>query len=232
MPALGPVSSIKQGSRSGLWLTIAQGVRVLRPGIVVLENVAALRRRGLSRVLGDLATLGYDARWTSLRASDAGAPHRRERVFILAYLPDHPAWAAVTDANRQRPLRRLREPGVRPPTRSERRGRSSHSELATTYPQAAPDWGQYEPAIRRWEAVTGRVAPAPTERGTRGQDRLAPAFVEWLMGLPAGFVTGLDLPYCAQLKALGNGVVPQQATDALRRLLTGLTPPDHWEVTT
>ncbi|MEU8944220.1 DNA cytosine methyltransferase [Streptomyces sp. NPDC048489] len=74
-----------QGSRSGLWLTIAQGIRVLQPKLVVLENVSALRRRGLNRVLGDLASLGYDARWTSIRASDVGAAHRRERVFILAY---------------------------------------------------------------------------------------------------------------------------------------------------
>ncbi|MFI6401475.1 DNA cytosine methyltransferase [Streptomyces sp. NPDC050548] len=74
-----------QGSRSGLWLTIAKGIRVLQPKLIVLENVSALRRRGLNRVLGDLAGIGYDARWTSLRAADVGAAHRRERVFILAY---------------------------------------------------------------------------------------------------------------------------------------------------
>jgi DNA (cytosine-5)-methyltransferase 1 len=80
-------------------------------------------------------------------------------------------------------------------------------------------WRQYETAIRRWEMLTGRPAPYPVERGTRGQPRLAPAFSEWLMGLPHGFVTGLGLPYGAQHRALGNGVVPQQAIVALWQLV-------------
>ncbi|MDX2696045.1 DNA cytosine methyltransferase [Streptomyces ipomoeae] len=79
------------------------------------------------------------------------------------------------------------------------------------------DWGEYEPAIRRWEHVLGRPAPRPTD----ALGRLAPAFVEWMQGLPAGHITGVPgLPRGAQLKALGNGVVPQQAAAALR-LLTG-----------
>jgi DNA (cytosine-5)-methyltransferase 1 len=84
-------------------------------------------------------------------------------------------------------------------------------------------WQQYEAAIRRWEKVTGRDAPYPVERGTRGQPRLAAAFSEWLMGLPRGFVTGLGLPYGAQHRALGNGVVPQQAVAALWQLVAMAT---------
>jgi DNA (cytosine-5)-methyltransferase 1 len=80
-------------------------------------------------------------------------------------------------------------------------------------------WGRYEQAIRRWEAVTGRAAPAPTERGVLRQTRLSPALSEWLMGLPEDFVTALDLPYSAKLRILGNGVVPQQATAALQLLV-------------
>jgi DNA (cytosine-5)-methyltransferase 1 len=83
------------------------------------------------------------------------------------------------------------------------------------------DWREYEPAIRRWERVLGRPAPAPTEPGAKGQPRLSPKFVEWLMGLPAGHVT--DVPGLTrndQLKALGNGVVPQQCAAALRAFLT------------
>lgn len=83
----GTGSGIKEGTRSGLWITIAQGLDQIRPGLVFLENVAALRRRGLSRVLGDLAAIGYDAQWTCVRASDAGAPHRRDRLFILGCHP-------------------------------------------------------------------------------------------------------------------------------------------------
>jgi DNA (cytosine-5)-methyltransferase 1 len=82
------------------------------------------------------------------------------------------------------------------------------------------NWGEYEPAVRRWERVNG-PAPRPTEpTGRNNGHRLSPAFVEWMMGLPAGWVT--DVPGVnrnAQLKALGNGVVPQQAIAALRDML-------------
>lgn len=81
------------------------------------------------------------------------------------------------------------------------------------------DWGQYAAAIHRWEALT-RPAPRPTETGPKGNPRLSAAFSEWLMGLPAGWVT--DVPGITRneaLKALGNGVVPQQAEAAIRWLL-------------
>lgn len=73
------------GARSGLWTEYARIVGELRPRFVVVENVAALAARGLDRVLGDLAALGYDAVWLPVRAADVGAPHRRERLFIVAY---------------------------------------------------------------------------------------------------------------------------------------------------
>ncbi len=90
----GPGAGITEGTRSGLWLHIADGLRHLRPSYVYLENVAALRTRGLSKVLGDLAALGYDAQWTCLRAADAGAAHRRDRLLILsaASQPPGPGW--------------------------------------------------------------------------------------------------------------------------------------------
>ena len=82
------------------------------------------------------------------------------------------------------------------------------------------DWGQYGPAVRRWEHITRREAPAPTTTGRNGQPRLAPAFVEWLMGLPEGWVTHTPrLSTTAQLRILGNGVVPAQAASALTHLL-------------
>lgn len=85
---------------------------------------------------------------------------------------------------------------------------------------APPDsWHIYQSALRRWEAEIGRLAPQPAEHGTRGQPRLSSRFVEWLMGLPGGHVTGLGLPRTAELRVLGNGVVPQQAECALRMLV-------------
>jgi DNA (cytosine-5)-methyltransferase 1 len=76
---------IVEGNRSGLWFEFARIIREVRPAIVFVENVGALLIRGLDAVLGELAESGYDAEWSVLRASDCGAPHRRERVFILAY---------------------------------------------------------------------------------------------------------------------------------------------------
>lgn len=73
------------GERSGLWFEFARIVRELRPRIVVVENVAALASRGLDAVLGSLSEAGYDAVWFDVRASDVGAPHRRERLFIVAW---------------------------------------------------------------------------------------------------------------------------------------------------
>lgn len=245
----GPRTGIKRGTRSGIWINIVAGIRQLAPKIVVVENVAALRRRGLDRVLGDLAALGYDAIWTSLRAGDIGAPHRRERVFVLAYRPEAQDLLTAADARGQRwtqrpagrsapggrsPGRSLRSrylalPGAAPadPARGSRHvaeppeySRQLHAGRShSPRRQPAAVWGKYEPAIRRWEAITGRSAPPPTEPGTRGQTRLAAAFSEWLMGLPAGFVTGLGLPYSAQHRILGNGVVAQQAQVALRQLI-------------
>ncbi|GAA2119474.1 hypothetical protein GCM10009759_67610 [Kitasatospora saccharophila] len=80
-------------------------------------------------------------------------------------------------------------------------------------------WGQYTAAIARWERVIG---PAPDPVDSRG--RLAPAFVEWVMGLEKGWVTQITgLSRSAQLTALGNGVVPQQAALAMELLTPGIS---------
>ena len=87
-------------------------------------------------------------------------------------------------------------------------------------------WGKFEPAIRRWEQTIGRSAPAPTKPdGKDGAHRLSSEFTEWMMGLPAGWVTGQGLSRNDELKMCGNGVVPQQAELALRILVEGLTIP-------
>jgi len=72
------------GARSGLWSEMARIVGEVRPRFVFVENSPALVVRGIGRVLGDLAALGYDCRWRVLGASDVGAPHKRERVWIVA----------------------------------------------------------------------------------------------------------------------------------------------------
>ena len=82
------------GNRKGtnderhLWPYVADSLRVLRPRLAVFENVAGHLSLGFDTVLADLAALGFDAEWVVVRASDAGAPHRRERVFIVATARD------------------------------------------------------------------------------------------------------------------------------------------------
>lgn len=102
-------AGLNEGTRSGLWSEFAKAIEVIRPRWVVIENVRGLLSakagsdleqcawcmgeagdgepplRALGAVLGDLADLRYDARWHGVRASDAGAPHQRFRVFVIAY---------------------------------------------------------------------------------------------------------------------------------------------------
>jgi DNA (cytosine-5)-methyltransferase 1 len=77
-----------EGERSGIWKNVCEATRVLRPRFLFLENVAAIRGRGLSTVSEDLAEVGYDLLWTTLRASDVGLAHQRNRWFGLAVPSD------------------------------------------------------------------------------------------------------------------------------------------------
>jgi len=77
-----------EGERSGLWYEYARAIREVGPRYVIVENVRALFTRGFDAVLGTLADLGYDAEWAMYGAADVGAPHRRHRVWILAYRVD------------------------------------------------------------------------------------------------------------------------------------------------
>lgn len=96
--------------------------------------------------------------------------------------------------------------------------------LCNHAPQLTESWGKFAPAIHQWETITGNPAPKPTiPDGRDGQARLNPQFAEWMMGLPPGWVTDCNITRNEQLKACGNGVVPQQATLAITRLLQGIT---------
>ena len=120
------------GARAGLWWQMHRLIRSLGPDIVIVENVSALLVRGVDVVLGSLAEIGYDAEWHCIPASYVGAPHRRDRIWIVAYpygegqpgLSEHDGRAvsgAVADAagrGRGTQRRRLREG-----ERAEQRGR-------------------------------------------------------------------------------------------------------------
>jgi DNA (cytosine-5)-methyltransferase 1 len=99
------------GARSGLWSEYARLIGELRPRYVVVENVSALLARGLGVVLGDLAALGYDAEWDCIPASAVGAPHQRDRIWLVAYPSrDLQAGPAAPGSERQR-ARPSRQPG-------------------------------------------------------------------------------------------------------------------------
>ena len=73
------------GERSSLWFEYVKAIEAIHPRYVIIENVAALRSRGLDQVLRGLAALGFDAEWHVLSACAFGAPHTRERLFVVAY---------------------------------------------------------------------------------------------------------------------------------------------------
>lgn len=246
------------GARKGaaddrhLWPYIAEAVRRIRPGYVLLENVPGHRSMGFGRVLADLAALGYVGSWRSVRASAVGAPHRRERVFILARRHDHAPGDAlgvvgaasvvggrvvgsvVGPGTERRAIGSDRAPtpdGGAPADADERGGpRRERTARGCEGRRAAPDgdregtapvvdWGPYTAAIGTWARVLGRGHPAPAVLSGSGYALAAP-FVEWVMGLPAGWVTAVpDLSNREQLHILSNGVVPLQAAAALRMLI-------------
>jgi DNA (cytosine-5)-methyltransferase 1 len=76
-----------EGERSGLWNEYARLIGEIRPKLIIVENTPALLGRGIGRVLGDLASLGYDAEWSNLPACALGFTHPRQRLFIVAYAP-------------------------------------------------------------------------------------------------------------------------------------------------
>lgn len=93
------------GPKSSLWGAMLDTIRHLRPRYVLVENVSALVVRGLDTVLADLAAIGFDAEWATLRASDFGAPHNRERIYILAYPAggDRQSWNLLGESGERRP---------------------------------------------------------------------------------------------------------------------------------
>lgn len=183
------------GGRNGtqdprhIWPWIAEGIRHLRPRLAVMENVQGHLTKGFGEVIGTLASMGYDATWGCVRASDAGAPHRRTRLFVVA----------TPHAGRERHGWE-QDGGV---VGSEAGGVEGEARQ-----QRARQVAGHRSPVDEW-------SPAPTVGGW-----LSPLFVEWMMGLRPGWVTGVPgLSRGQQLKILGNGVVPQQAALALHHLL-------------
>jgi DNA (cytosine-5)-methyltransferase 1 len=175
------------GNRKGeddarhIWPYIKDAIRTIRPRWVIMENVKGHLSLGFDKVLYDLASIGYDARWEIVRAAEVGAPHHRRRLFIVAY-PSHTS----CEYNGQ-----VQELG---------RGFTPCSDMYLQDPPQELD-----------------------------QRKVTPQFVEYMMGLPAGWVTDIDVPKSQHYKILGNGVVPQQAYQALKTICDPIHIP-HIEI--
>jgi DNA (cytosine-5)-methyltransferase 1 len=217
------------GARSGLWAHFARIIGDVRPKYAIVENVSALLVWGLSDVLGDLATLGYDAEWHCIPASAIGAPHRRDRVWIVAY-PDR----------RRRPVERLTEH----PDEQGASGDQSHGRGARgpgNRPMADTDGASRDSARR--ERATGEetICERATQLGRRGapladsdrtrlqgwdcrdmrdgagewtvRSRYTPgtAGYWWLAEPPVGRVANGIPARVDRLRCLGNAIVPQIA---------------------
>lgn len=191
---------------------ILEAISILRPQWVILENVRGHLSLGLKDVLQGLAEQGYNAKWEIVRASDVGAPHQRARLFIIAY----------TDSNARtqprRDYRSISSQGKEILNGSDRQvNGSSNKNDSDTYNQYKPHYGQVQGLGRRFTSRREmHLQSAPNALDQDG--KLNAEFVEYMMGLPVGWITNTGLSRAQQLKILGNGVVPQQAEYAIELL--------------
>ncbi|WP_363324837.1 DNA cytosine methyltransferase [Eleftheria terrae] len=241
------------GERSGLWAEMARIVGEVRPRHVFVENSPALRTRGLGRVLGDLAALGYDCRWTVLGAADVGAPHRRDRFWLVAtdahgtaqrhepqsvgqcrgaaLAGDNGAARIVADPDRER---QSQSQGGQ---RNERRWLGDSGPALANAARLQPGWPQRR---AEWQRA-GRGHPsepvASDADGARLEERRCESAdpraqlkalerADWWLAEPdVGRVAHGVAARVDRLKALGNGQVPLCAATAWRLLTADIIGP-------
>lgn len=187
----GQRAGIKQGTRSGLWFEYVRIITEIQPKYVIIENVRGLLSCGIETVLQELAAIGYDAEWAVLPAAACGAPHHRERVFIVAY--PHGQWPDGGG----RVLAPLQEIV------------GKHQQ-----PWRVSDWlgirfDRAEKASAR-HVYGGRVLCRVDDGDTTGLDKSRGA----VTGIPAnvGRISRTEARgWMPRLKALGNGIVPHQS---------------------
>jgi DNA (cytosine-5)-methyltransferase 1 len=217
-----------------IWPYILEGISTLRPKWIVLENVRGHLSLGFQEVLKDLASIGYDARWRIVRASDVGAPHQRARLFIVAYPSNNGQSQGQSSGLTQGYTRASSDATSIDPNCICGGSTSSDQVVANSNCDACEKSQRITRNLREsCEGLRARQDKGQTGKKYRSSsemvretvpnilvgDRLNPGFIEYMMGLPVGWVTDLDMLDNHKLKILGNGVVPQQAYYALEQLL-------------
>ena len=206
-----------RGERSGLWFNFLRIIRELVPRFVIVENVSALLIRGLGDVLGGLAESGYNAEWDCIPAQAVGAPHRRDRLFLVARRISDPS----SDAIRHKPERR--KDSAQPPDGGNAEpihvgGKVADADGRGLQAQRGRGLLHKERAPRGNDAhgcnVPHAWPPSPGDMHAWGRmpDEAQPAICRIANGVPRG----MDRD---RLKALGNAVVPQVAEAIGRALL-------------
>jgi DNA (cytosine-5)-methyltransferase 1 len=216
-----------EGERSGLWSEYARLIRELRPRYVVVENVSALLARGLGRVLGDLAASGYDAEWDCIPASAFGAPHRRDRLWLVAYPsgddggPRGTRRPVASGAGQSEPVRALQVADPDSAGRSERRGTEPVRAQLTSPERSGETLADADSMARETGSARegGRATvsePGSVERVVRRRGRFGDA---WLAEPDVGRVADGVPARVDRLRALGNALVPQIAEWIGRRII-------------
>jgi DNA (cytosine-5)-methyltransferase 1 len=214
------VAGNRQGSNDArhLWPYIKEAISVLRPRWVVLENVRGHLSLGFKEVLKDLAEIGYDAKWQIVRASDVGAPHQRARLFIVAH-PSNDGFETRNTCRSQETITIAQGNGLTTNSNCD-----AHQESRRGTSLLLGEGSQEQDEANRNEYRFSLEMDRQEVPATLDQGKLNPAFVEYMMGLPKGWVTDVNLSRTQQLKMLGNGVVPQQAFHAIKLLMKMETP--------
>ena len=231
------------GERSGLWGEMERIISEVRPRFVFVENSPALTLRGLGRVLGDLASLGYDAEWGVLGASDVGAPHKRERIWILAHTSSTRTGSisGEIDSDRRRlsggnesPFRQTHGPdgANRIVATSKIEGDVADSEsVFDGSSDTRKGKGQVQqsgicdgaPALANTDSKKSpKSGPSWSGRAESCDERISGERIyshDWAIEPDVGRVAhGVEFRV-DRLKAIGNGQVPECAAEAWRRLM-------------
>jgi DNA (cytosine-5)-methyltransferase 1 len=187
-----------EAKRSGLWKEFVRLINEIRPKYAIIENVANLRSTGLIRVLQDLWKIGYNAEWHCIPASAFGAPHRRDRIWIVAY----PACIGKVGLScREKTSKSISGGNCKDVFGYKISGLQGNYQFKEVRRVSCEEIRTYRntKGFAQW-GIEPETIPRLTE------ERLNPDWVEWLMGFPHGWTEGGRRRQ--RLQSLGNAVVP------------------------